>query len=375
MPTQDAAPPVTPTAAALAPEDAVAVVRSYAAYVRTSDTDGSGISLGQGRVLTAHHVVEDADRVWVRFPSGRQSEVKILGVDPRRDLALLQSSFMSEAAAEIDDGASLRQGAGLIAVGYPIFPSIGSLEPTVTRGTFSARRQLDGVWHVQTDMALNPGNSGGPVADSLGRVVGVVSFRVRNTIGLNLAVAGDEVKAFLNAPMRLPLPRTPATPAAATAPSKPGVPESKPAARPAAATPAPPPPPTPTPSASLPVAGLQIRFPGDGTRVPERLLIQGVQSRRLPDGFHVWLIVRAAVEGGAWYPGPGAIVARPDGMWSQEIVLGGPPNQRHEIRVGLVDAQAHSGLQRHLNEQRGQPLTTWRIPETWGETRVTVVRQ
>lgn len=393
---QGGAPPTAPTAvetaiptaaAVLAPpeptppalEDAVALVKQYTVLVVTNDGFGSGISIGSGEVLTARHVIDLATSIGVVFPSGRRELVRLIAADPRRDLALLRSSFTDEPSAAIGDAAQLREGNTLIAVGYPAPDKIGISSSTVTRGVFSRRNVSPfGVLRLQTDTTFNPGNSGGPLADSYARVVGVVVSGLRGpvTSGLNFAVASDEVKAFL---MDRPAPVPTATQAASLIATPTSPPRST-------AMPLPTPPTAPLPTRVLPTAtavpppptpflGLVMRTPAEGARVPQRVLVQGILARRPPAGFHVWLIVRASVEGGAWYPGPGEIVAGPDGSWSQEIFFGGPPNQRHEIRVGVVDAQAHSGLLRHGSEQRGQPLTTWRIPETWGEARVTVVRQ
>ena len=74
-----------------------------------------------------------------------------------------------------------------------------------------------------------------------------------------------------------------------------------------------------------------------------------------PDA-HIWLVVRAAVEGGRWYAYPEEIVVRPDGSWQAEIELGGPPNVRHELRVGIADAEAHAALARHSATRANEPL-------------------
>lgn len=217
-----------PTATAqLAPtpisqEDAVALIKQYTALVVTDSGFGSGVSLGHGDVLTAYHVIEGASQVRVRFASGRQEPVRVMGGDARRDLALLRSSFTDEPSAPMGDAASLRQGAVVLAVGYPRPTAIGIEEVTVTRGILSARRQsTEGVWHVQTDTSFNPGNSGGPLADNQGRLVGVVTSGLRGAVGLNFAVASDEVQAFLAGPMQVPVARPAPTPTSAPIAAKP----------------------------------------------------------------------------------------------------------------------------------------------------------
>jgi hypothetical protein len=92
----------------------------------------------------------------------------------------------------------LRPAENVWLVGYPRVEALRALDSTVTRGINSGRWQAPwGVWHVQTDASLNPGNSGGPLADTQGRLVGVVTFGIRESVGLNFAVASDEVSAFL----------------------------------------------------------------------------------------------------------------------------------------------------------------------------------
>jgi hypothetical protein len=194
--------PTTPT---LSPADAVELVQRYTTLVWVTNTrgaitgNGTGISLGDGKVLTNHHVVQGAAQVWVRFDDGRREPVQVLRTDPRRDLAMLQSSFMDQPAAQIGDSRALRATDSVFAVGYPMADLIGAQSTTVTRGIFSGLNDTLGVRHVQTDTPINSGNSGGPLTDSQGRVIGVVTWKLRGAVGLNYAVASDEVHAFLQA--------------------------------------------------------------------------------------------------------------------------------------------------------------------------------
>jgi S1-C subfamily serine protease len=200
-PTLAPSPERSPTAPSL--EEAVAAVkRSTVLVVATLPTgfaSGSGIAVGQGQVLTNVHVVNGATRVQVRFADNRAVDATVARLDPRRDLALLQTAERDEPAATFRDARELRAGEELIVVGYPRPDVVGVQDMSLTRGLFSSRWQepQTGVWYVQTDAAMNHGNSGGPVADTQGRVVGVVRFSFADTVGLNFAVASDEVAAFL----------------------------------------------------------------------------------------------------------------------------------------------------------------------------------
>jgi putative serine protease PepD len=232
-----------PSPTLASPGQAALAVKGYTALVWTQQTSGAiasgtGVSLGGGRVLTAYHVVRDRPQPRVRFASGRQEPVQVVTADPRRDLALLQSSFMSEPAAQIGDASSLPLGADLIAAGYPRPDALGDQDSTINVGHYSGRwRSPSGVWHVQTDTSLNPGNSGGPLADAQGRVIAVVKGGVVEAVGLNLAVASDEVQAFLADPGQVPVPAS-ATPTPQMA--TPGPAPTTATAKPAQPPPAPP---------------------------------------------------------------------------------------------------------------------------------------
>ncbi len=183
-----------------APEQAVRAVLDATVLVETSRGSGSGVILGAGGVVTSHHVVEGAARITVRFPDRRSSPAAVVRTDRRRDLALLGVET-GETPAPLGDAEALQPGAPLFGVGFPLSTMIGSRAATVTRGVYSGQwRSQDGIRFVQTDAALNPGNSGGPLVDAQGRVVGVVSFGVARAVGLNYAVAAEEIRAFLAAP-------------------------------------------------------------------------------------------------------------------------------------------------------------------------------
>ena len=179
--------------------DVVERVKQFTVYVTVDLGAGSGISLGEGRVLTNYHVVEGATQVTVHFADGRTAPAEVVRVDQLRDLALLQTELSDTPVAPLRDARTLRAAEDLLAVGYPRSDVIGAQDSSVTRGIYSARRQSpDGVWHVQTDAPVNPGNSGGPLTDNRGQVIGVITFGITETVGINFAVASDEVAAFLN---------------------------------------------------------------------------------------------------------------------------------------------------------------------------------
>jgi S1-C subfamily serine protease len=170
--------------------------------VRTDDGQGTGVVVtGAGEILTALHVVENAEKITVRFADGSSSEAEIASADEENDVAVLQplTPPVVIVPAVLGNPASLRIGSDAFVVGNP-FGLYGSMSSGVISGLERSfedpRTQIVHTGLIQIDAAVNPGNSGGPLLDREGRVVGIVTALINPTeqhvfIGIGLAVPID----------------------------------------------------------------------------------------------------------------------------------------------------------------------------------------
>jgi serine protease Do len=185
-------------------------ILSAVATVESGLGSGTAFYISQdGYLLTNQHVVENDKFVRVKLSTGRSLVGEVVRIDKQRDVALLRTDPVAiEALALRTDGGTI--GEPVFAIGSP-FGQI--LSGTITRGVLSARRIFEGVPFLQSDVALNPGNSGGPLIDAAGRVIGISTIGTEAQ-GINLFIPIDDVLDKLS----LSLQAKPATSAAAATP-------------------------------------------------------------------------------------------------------------------------------------------------------------
>jgi len=160
---------------------------------------GSGVVIdADGTILTNNHVIEKADEIKIKLDDGNEYDAKIVGRDPKTDLALIQAKPDDNFPEPVPLGSSddLRVGDWVMAVGNPF-----GFGHTVTTGIISAKGRIIGAGpyddFLQTDAAINPGNSGGPLFNMKGEVVGINTAIVAQGQGIGFAIPVDMAKELL----------------------------------------------------------------------------------------------------------------------------------------------------------------------------------
>ncbi len=167
---------------------------------------GSGVIISEdGYLITNNHVVEGQQRLQVIYADGSFHSAELIGTDPFADLAVVRVSDPVPAVAALGDSAKLQPGQTVIAIGSPL----GEFQNSVTVGVVSALDRIVGPVEglIQTDAAINQGNSGGPLIDVQGNVIGINTLVVRgsaeilgpNAEGLGFAVPANTVRQVSDA--------------------------------------------------------------------------------------------------------------------------------------------------------------------------------
>jgi S1-C subfamily serine protease len=185
----------TSVAERLIPSVANLRVRRRGSRLTEGEGSGSGVVITpDGFILTSAHVVDGTERGSASFTDGRELDFEIVGADALSDLAVLRASATALEVASLGDASRLKVGQLVVAIGNPLgfggsvtAGVVSALGRSLPTRAGSATRVVENV--IQTDAALHPGNSGGALADSLGRVVGINTAVVGPGFGQGLGLA------------------------------------------------------------------------------------------------------------------------------------------------------------------------------------------
>jgi serine protease Do len=162
---------------------------------------GSGFVISSdGYILTNNHVINDATQIKIKLSDGKEYDAKVVGRDPKTDLALLKAERASNLRPlQLGDSDSLKVGNWVVAIGSPF-----GLEQTVTAGIVSAKGRVIGSGpydnFIQTDASINPGNSGGPLLNTEGQVVGIntaIFSQSGGNVGIGFAIPVNMAKEIV----------------------------------------------------------------------------------------------------------------------------------------------------------------------------------
>jgi S1-C subfamily serine protease len=163
----------------------------------TDGGHGSGVIINsEGYTLSAYHVVEGINRIEVQFSDGMRQEARILASDVENDLVLLDISGSGFRPLPLGDEESSGLGDEVVTIGTPADVSLGQ---SVAKGILSGKRKIEDKVYLQTDVAVSPGNSGGPLLNAEGQVIGIVQSKIvgKGIEGLSFAIPIGRVKELL----------------------------------------------------------------------------------------------------------------------------------------------------------------------------------
>ena len=158
---------------------------------------GSGFIVDpSGTIVTSLHVIQELKTAAVRLANGDvYDRFTVRAFDSRRDLAVIQIAGFDLPVVDLGNSSTVKPGDSVILLGNPF-----GLEGSVSAGIVSGIRDLAGMQVIQTDAAANPGNSGGPMMNSTGEVVGVLSFKIGNSENLNFVIPINYARGLIDLP-------------------------------------------------------------------------------------------------------------------------------------------------------------------------------
>jgi serine protease Do len=178
----------------------------FGGQIQASGTGSGVIVTSDGYILTAQHVVEGATAVSVTLADGKTYDARVIGISSTDDVALIKIDATGLTAAPIAPSGSLAVGEVVLAIGDPLGQYAGSVtlgivsgtDRTIQVGDPSTRTEVTRTRLIQTDAALNEGNSGGPLLDTQGRIVGIVTATASSAEGLGFATPVSAASSLLS---------------------------------------------------------------------------------------------------------------------------------------------------------------------------------
>jgi Trypsin-like peptidase domain/TPR repeat len=185
---------------------ALVLVIASATAEAAETSAGSGVVIGtQGEILTNSHVVEDCQKITVQFPSKDSETAVLVARDQRNDLAVVRTGKLLTSIAAFRDGAPVRAGDAVVALGYPLSGLLASTA-NLSVGNVSALAGLgDDSRYLQISAPVQPGNSGGPLVDASGHLVGIVTSKLN---ALRMAKFTGDIPQNVNFALKAEVART-----------------------------------------------------------------------------------------------------------------------------------------------------------------------
>ena len=161
--------------------------------VTSGNSLGSGFAVGENCIVTNAHVIDNPNNIVLTTYTGETHVAYLVGYDQDKDIAVLGVRNVKFTPLTIADYKSLNTGDDVYAIGAP-----KSMAYTITKGIISAKERKIGKYkYIQTDAAINEGNSGGPLLDDKGRVIGINTLKMSDSEGIGLAIPMTVVSDFL----------------------------------------------------------------------------------------------------------------------------------------------------------------------------------
>lgn len=182
-------------------DEANVIDKTKKSVVRVIAKNGEGTGFlvdKEGYVVTNYHVIHNDDSPRVVFADQTPAAGRVFNFNEQLDLAIIQIGKVERDPLIFGDSDKLSQGQELIGIGFPLGQNLAG-DATVTKGSFSAKRQSDiaGLEYIQVDANLNSGNSGSPIIDKCGEVMGILRSSISGTEGLKLAISAKTAKSMV----------------------------------------------------------------------------------------------------------------------------------------------------------------------------------